>query len=149
MNTAPPNASGNNVLAVVAAIYTVILCVMQVCAGTVAGILSGGLNSLSTAVTAAGGTIEGDLASATGATGIVAILLVVVGLAMLFAAVGVFMRRPWAWMLMIGTHAAYAILAVLSGGLSTIVGIIFVVLSVGVVGLFLTQTDIKRALNVA
>lgn len=150
MNTSPASsAGGNNVLAVVAAIYTIVLCVIQICAGAAAGLLAGGLGSLTAAVTEAGGTVDADLAGASGLTGILSILLILVGIALLFAAVGVFMRRPWSWTLMIGAHAAYAILGVLGGGLSNIVSIIFIVLSVAVVGLFLTQPDIKRALNVA
>lgn len=139
MNTAPSTDSGNNVLAIVAAIYTILACVFQICAGAGAGLLLNEMNQFrSIGVTVRNGE----------AAGLMSIILIVVGIAMLFAAVGVFMRRPWSWKLMIGTHAAYAVLMLLTAGLSSIVSIVFIVLSIGVIGLFLTQPDIKRALNV-
>lgn len=150
MNAAPAATSGNNVVAILAAIYSIVLCILQVCAGTLAGVLSGGLNSLSTAVTEAGGTVGADVGQATGATGIMAILLILAGVAMLISAVGVFMRRPWAWMLTIAAHGAYVVIAVLSGSLSAgALAFVFIGLSIAVVAAFLLMPDIKRALNVA
>ncbi|MBK9125460.1 MAG: hypothetical protein IPM16_20375 [Chloroflexi bacterium] len=143
--------SGNNVIAVLAAIYTIILCIIQICGGVVIGLLSGGLGAIGRAATEAG--VEDpsltELGNATGATGIVSIILVVVGIALLAASVGVFMRRPWSYWLMIAMHVAFVVLTLLSAGLSNIVSIIFMVLSAGVAAAFFLMPDIKRALNVA
>ena len=66
MGAATSNTSGNNVIAVVAAIYTIVLCIIQICVGTAAGLVSGGLNQLTTAVTEAGGTVSGEVGQITG-----------------------------------------------------------------------------------
>lgn len=149
MNAAPATTSGNNVVAILAAVYSIVLCIFQICLGAVAGIISGSLNEISSVASAIGGTVDPDVASMTTSSGLLAILSVVAGVALLLAATGVFMRRPWAWMLMMAAHAAYVVLGVLGGVLSTFVGIIFVLISAGVVAAFYFLPDIKRALNVA
>lgn len=150
VSTTIPVQRGNHVLAVLTAVYNIFLFIIQVFLGTIIGLLSGGLNTLSTAVTEAGGTIEGSVDEATTLTGLWAILLLVIGIGMLLSAIGIFMRRPWGWMLTIGVHLGYVIITLLSGALSGgIIPMVSAAISAAIVAAFFFIPDIKRALNAA
>ncbi|MDX2076944.1 MAG: hypothetical protein SFZ02_10965 [bacterium] len=143
----PPPPQRNTTIAVLAAVYMIILFLLSSCAGIISllgGSLLGGLNS---AVTQLGATSSDTrvIADATGIANIYGILGIIAGIALLTAAVGIFMKAKWAYMLTIVMNGFYFALQVLGliSGAASILNLLFALLSLLIVFLFLTSKDVK------
>jgi len=160
--TASSSASKPTMI-IVTAIVSAIIGVLNLC-GSVAiitgGALLGGLGSIANQAAqqtgeeltaeqqqalAAVSSVGGPLITILGIAGLV------VAIALLVDAVGLFQGKPWSWMLTIvlyGVLIVIQILTILTSGFG-ILSLIWILIAGAIVFLFYTNNDIKRALGKA
>ncbi len=145
---------------VVTAIYTLINAIFSLCGalavlglGAIAGIGTAALNQAAQSgdadAQAAANAIGAAGGLATGLISIVGILVLVVAIALLVDAVGLFQVKPWAWMLTIVLYGISVVLTVLqwllNGNNFNILSLVLLVINVAIIYLFYTNADIKSA----
>lgn len=157
---AEASKSSRNTIVTVVAIYLVVSGILALC-GSIAlvtgGALFGALGSLPTEATA--GLTEAERASLSaavsevGATGglitVLGIVTLVISIAQLIIAVGLFQKKPWAWRATIGVLAISILISLLTtvfGGGINLVGII---IGAAIAYLFYTNQDVRADLGVA
>lgn len=146
----------------VTGIYSLVRALLGICGslallglGSVVGVL-GGSNVLQEAQQAGADLSAQELAALQAAVGgggilvsLLGIVTLLVSIALLVDAVGLFQSKPWAWMLTIVLYGASALLAVLgflNGGI-TILNVVFLAIDLVIVYLFWTSEEVKRALG--
>jgi uncharacterized membrane protein len=153
----PPPTQKNTTIAVLAAIYMIILFLLSTCGG-ILSLLAGGFSanissafsSIESSITdensrIAANTAVSEINNVTTVATIYGILGIVLGIALITAAVGIFMKAKWAYMATIIVNGAYLALQVfgLLTGAASILNIIFGVLCLLIVILFYTSRDVK------
>ena len=154
------SASSKPTMIVVTAIYTLINAIFSLCGalavlglGAIAGIGTAALNQAAQSgdadAQAAANAIGAAGGLATGLISIVGILVLVVAIALLVDAVGLFQVKPWAWMLTIVLYGISVVLTVLqwllNGNNFNILSLVLLVINVAIIYLFYTNADIKSA----
>lgn len=145
--------SGNTTIAVVSAIFMLVLAVWTLC-GSIGALMGGtmlaGLGSTLTQMGADAPEELTEVAAAGGAFGITGILLLVVAVAYLIVGVGVLQRKQWSRMGTVIVNGIYVVVAllgmVLAGGFN-IITLVLVVISAAIAFLFYTNGDIKATLT--
>lgn len=141
----------NTVIAVLAAIYMTLLAIFSFC-GSLAvvglGSLAGGLFSqLGSATTDASASAAlSEAASASGFLTIIGIVTLILSIAMLVVAIGVFMKKPWAYQGTLGVNGLYialVVLGIIAGGGLNIVSVVLAIISGVIIYLFMTHGDTK------
>ena len=154
--------SGNSTIAVVSAIYMLILAVLNICGSLTLlglGAFAGGMmGAVNTAIEAEGEELSAEaaeaLAQAAGATGIVTILGViglVVAVAALVMAIGIFMKKPWSYMGTIVVNGVYIVLGIvgiLTSGLNPMT-LVLMIISAVIIYLFYSNAEVKQVLGQA
>lgn len=149
-------------LIVVTAILSIVLAILNLCGGFAAvtgGAILGSLGTVANqAAQEAGTEIDAETAAAISALGglgggliaIFGLVFLVLGIALIVDAVGLFQGKPWSWMLTIVLYGLFAILTLLSAITNNSFGIwpiIQIVVAGAIAYLFYTNEDIKRALG--
>ena len=155
----PVQPSGNSTLVVVTAIYMIVIGILGVCgslASVVGGSLLGGLGGflgqstagLDSESAAAANEAIAAASSASGFLTIIGLISLVIAIAAIVIAVGLFMKKPWAYMGVIVVNVGYiivAILGILFGGGFGIVQLVPAIISAVIVYLFYTDAATKAA----
>ena len=157
------STSSKSTIITVTAIVTAIVGILNLCGSLLiitGGAFLGGVSNLANQAAQQSGenlTAEQQQAlSAASAVGgpiltLLGIAGLVVAIALLVDAVGLFQTKPWSWMLTIvlfGILIVIQVLTWLTGGFG-IVGLIWVVISAVIIYLFYTNADVKRTLGKA
>lgn len=146
---------------VITAVVSALVGIVNLCggiAGLTGGALLGGAGAIANQISSESGqalTAEEQAAlNAVSAGGgalltILGIVGLIIGIALIVDAVGLFQGKPWSWMLTIVLYAALIVIQVvsaLSGGFG-ILSLVWIVVAGAIVYLFYTNADIKRALG--
>jgi len=153
----PPQPQKNTTIAVLAAIYMIILFLLSTCGG-IASLVAGGFSAnIGSAVSSmessftdedsriAANTAVSEINNVTAVATIYGVIGIGLGIALITAAVGIFMKAKWAYMATIIVNGAYLALQVfgLLTGTASILNIIFGILCLLIVILFYTSQDVK------
>jgi len=144
---APP-PQGTTAIAVLAAVYMIILFLLSTCAGVISllgGSLLGSFGDVARSVGADYAEVDAVLSQSTGIANLYGILGIVAGIVLLTAAVGIFTKAKWAYMLTIIMNGLYFALQLLGllGGAASILNLILGLISLMIVFLFLTDKNVK------
>ncbi len=157
--TTSVSSSNKSTIVTVVAIYTAVQALISLCGGllTLAGgaILGGAGAAINQAALESGDAEAAQAAAAltgmgSGLIAILGIVVLIVAVAQLVDAVGLFQSKPWSWMLTIvlyGISVGLTILQLLAGGRLEIIGIFFLVVNAVIIFLFLTNQDVKNTLG--
>jgi hypothetical protein len=155
-------SSSKPTMIVVTAILSIVLAILNLCGGFAAvtgGAILGGLGSVvNQAAQEAGAELDAEAAAAAAAISglggglfvIFGLVFLVIGIALLVDAIGLFQGKPWSWMLTIVLYSIFAVLTLISALTSNTLGIwpiIQIAVGAAIVYLFYTNADIKRALG--
>ena len=147
------NTPPNSVSAVVSAIYMLVLSGLNLCGAL--GFLMiaslGDMSELYNSSYSSYGYNASDFAALDAMSGfsmIGGLITLVLGIALLVAAVGLFMKKPWAYMLTIILNAVYVGFTILSalvfGGFNIVSGV-FIMLSIIIIIIFMADNGTKAA----
>lgn len=145
---AAQQGNSNSVVAIVVAIYMILMAIVSVCGGAGTVFLGGAALSLSGTFAEAGVDDMGLTGGVGALATIIGILLLVAGIAALVMAVGLFMRKEWAYMgtiIINGVVIGLQILSLLQGG--GIVPIVVIILSAAAIFFMLTDQQTKLVFN--
>ena len=155
------SSSSKPTMIVVTAIVSALVGIVNLCsgvAGLAGGALVGGAGAIANQISSESGqalTAEEQAAlNAVSAGGgalltILGIVGLVIGIALIVDAIGLFQGKPWSWMLTIGLYGVLIIiqiLTILTSGFG-ILSLVWIVVAGAIVYLFYTNADIKRALG--
>jgi hypothetical protein len=155
------SSSSKPTMIVITAVVSVLVGIVNLCggiAGLTGGALLGGAGAIANQISSESGqtlTAEEQAAlNAVSAGGgalltILGIVGLVIGIALLVDAVGLFQGKPWSWMLTIALYGVLIIiqiLTILTSGFSAL-SLVWIVIAGAIVFLFYTNDDIKRALG--
>lgn len=155
------SSSSKPTMIVVTAIVSALVGIVNLCGSVLAitgGALVGGAGAIANQISSESGqalTAEEQAAlNAVSAGGgalltILGIVGLVIGIALLVDAVGLFQGKPWSWMLTIALYGVLIIiqiLTILTSGFSAL-SLVWILVAGAIVFLFYTNADIKRALG--
>ena len=152
------NTSSRSTIVTVTAIWTLVLAIFNLCISLPVlglGALTGSLGQIASqsgeeltaeqqAAIAAVGGVGGALVT------VVGVLFLLIAIALLIDAVGLFQSKPWSWMLTVVLYGIYVVLTVigwLANNGFNVLSLIFVVISVAIIYLFWTNAEVKRNLG--
>jgi hypothetical protein len=155
------SSSSKPTMIIVTAVVSAIVGIVNLCGSLVAitgGAFLGGAGAIANQISSESGqtlTAEEQAAlNAVSAGGgalltILGIVGLIIGIALLVDAVGLFQGKPWSWMLTIVLYGALIViqvLTILSGGFG-VISLVWIVVAGAIAFLFYTNADIKRALG--
>lgn len=152
--------SSKSTIVTVVAIYTAIQAVLSLCAafGAIAGgaLLGGAGAAINQAALESGDPQAAEAAAAISGVGgglvaILGIVVLIVAIALLVDAVGLFQSKPWSWMLTLvlyGINVVLTVLQLLTNGQGfSILSLVFLVINVVILFLFWTNREVKQTLG--